>query len=274
VASLAEPLLELLGSGVKVFDLGRPMFNGMPQSPNHPPFRSVLQRRHGDHVRADGGSAASDLLVTGTHVGTHIDAFSHVSQDGKLFGGVDADESQRGGRFKEHGIDTVEPIFCRGVMLDIPASLGVDACEAAYEITAGDLQKAIDRQGTSLNKGDVALVRTGWARNWDDPIAYFGMESGVPGPAEEGAKLLASFGIRAAGADTIAFEHQAPGAGHAFLPAHRVFLVEQGIHIIETMYLEELASEQIYEFLFILAPLKLVGATGSPVRPLAVVSNQ
>jgi kynurenine formamidase len=271
---LDEPLLELVERGVTVYDLGRPMFNGMPQSPNHPAFRVVLQRRHGDHVRADGGSAASDLLVTGTHVGTHIDAFSHVSHEGKLFGDVDAEEAQRGGKFSDHGIETVEPMFCRGVLIDVPPALGIEACDAAYEITAGDLQKAIDRQDTPLQSGDVALVRTGWARRWEDPAAYFGMESGVPGPGEEGAKWLASTRIRAAGADTIAFEHQAPGAGHAMLPAHRVLLVEHGIHIIETLYLEELSQKRVYEFLFVLAPLKFVGATGSPVRPLAVVSEK
>lgn len=245
------------------------MFTGMPQSPSHPPFRIVLQRRHGDHVRADGGSAASDLLITGTHVGTHIDALSHVSQDGKLHGGVFASESQRAGSFSEHGIDAVAPMFCRGVLLDIPAALRIDSCEPAFEITPDELELALANR--SIEEGDVVLVRTGWAKRWDDPDAYFGLESGVPGVTEEGSKWLASFGIRAAGSDTIAFEHVAPGAGHSLLPVHRVFLVEHGIHIIETMYLEDLAAAEVDDFLFILSALNLVGATGSPVRPLAVV---
>ena len=253
----------------RVFDLGRPMFIGMPQSPSHPPFRIVLQRRHGDHVRADGGSAASDLLITGTHVGTHIDALSHVSQDGMLHGGVFASESQRGGSFAEHGIDAVAPMFCRGVLLDIPAALRIEACEPAFEITPDELELALGNR--SIEERDVVLVRTGWAKRWNDPDAYFGLDSGVPGVTEEGSKWLASFGIRAAGSDTIAFEHVAPGAGHAFLPVHRVLLVEHGIHIIETMFLEELAEAGPDEFLFVLSPLNLLGATGSPVRPLAVV---
>lgn len=259
---MPDSLLQLLDRGVQIFDLGRPMFNGMPQSPNHPAFRMALHRRHGDHVRADGGSAAAELLVTGGHVGTHIDALAHVSQDGKLHSGTDAGEAQRGGAFEVHGIHTVAPMFCRGVLLDIPS-------EAAYEITPDDLRAA--SEGLSIGEGDVVLIRTGWSRHWDDRDAYFGLESGVPGPGEEGAKWLASLGIRAVGADTVALEHQAPGAGHASLPAHRVFLVEHGIHIIEMMDLEELAAAAIREFLFVLAPLKLVGATGSPVRPLAVV---
>ena len=75
---MTDALLEVVERGVQVLDLGRPMFVGMPQSPNHPAFSHTLTRRHGDYVRADGGSASNDLIVTGTHVGTHIDALAHV----------------------------------------------------------------------------------------------------------------------------------------------------------------------------------------------------
>jgi kynurenine formamidase len=61
--------------------------------------------------------------------------------------------------------------------------------------------------------------------------------------------------------------------GHALLPVHRLLLVEYGVHIIEVMNLSELAAASVHEFLFVLAPLKIVGGTGSPVRPLAVVQR-
>jgi len=268
---LADALLDAIAHGARVFDLGRPLFAGMPQSPNHPRFTMALQRRHGDMVRADGGSASNEVIVTGGHVGTHIDALAHVSHDGALHGGIDASGAVAGGRFTQLGIDTVEPFVCRGVLLDIPATLGVARCEPGYEVTADDLDAAT--AGIAVDAGDVVLVRTGWGQLWDDAEAYLGAASGVPGPGEQGAKWIASRGVRAAGADTIAFEQLAPGAGHTLLPAHRVLLVENGIHIIETMALEELASAGVREFLFILSPLKLVGATGSPVRPLAVVTD-
>jgi len=114
-------------------------------------------------------------------------------------------------------------------------------------------------------------VRSGWACHWGDPDAFVGHASGVPGPGEQAAAWLASAGIRATGADTIAYEALAPGAGHARLPVHRMLLVERGIHIIETLQLEALAADGIAEFLFVAAPLKLVGGTGSPLRPLALV---
>jgi kynurenine formamidase len=267
-----DALLAAVAAGVRTYDLARPMVTGMPQSPNHPEFRLSMPRRHGDTVRDDGGSAANDLLVTGTHVGTHVDALGHVSHCGELYGGVPADEVQQGGRLSSHGVDTIRPMVCRGVLLDVPALLGVDSCAPAYEITPDDLEAATARQGTEPRPGDVVLVRSGWGRRWEDRDAYLGRESGVPGVGEAGARWLAAHSPRAAGADTIAFERLAPAAGHALLPAHRVLLVESGINIIETLDLETLAADSVHEFLFVMTPLPLVGATGSPVRPLAVVS--
>lgn len=272
-AASATSLLDVVTAGVRMFDLGRPMFVGMPQSPNHPPYWHSLPRRHGDMTRPDGGSAANDLIVTGTHVGTHIDALSHVSHDGRLFGGRDAAEAQLGGRFDELGVDTIEPFLCRGVLLDVPAATGQDACPAAYEVTPDDLDAAVERQGTDPGPGDVVLIRTGWGRRFDEGAPFVGRESGTPGVGADGARWIGDRGVRAAGAETIAFERTAPGEGHAVLPAHRILLVEHGIHIIETMALEELAAAEVHEFLFVLLPLKLVGATGSPVRPLAVVTD-
>ncbi len=266
-----ELLTSMLASGYEVHDLSRPLQVGMPQSPNHPEFRHVLVRRHGDTHREDGGSAANDLIVTGTHVGTHVDALGHVSFDGKLHGGVDADEAQRGGRFDKHGIDAFGTFFGRGVLLDVATALGWDESPAGQEITVEDLKRTAAQQGTELRPGDATLVRSGWARNWHDRELYQGQTSGVPGPGEAGATWLADQGAAVVGADTIAFEHLPPGKGHARLPAHRVLLVERGINIIETLDLEGLAEAGLHEFLFVLNPLNIVGATGAPVRPLAVV---
>lgn len=271
---MTDALMDALQKGVRAYDLGRPMFAGMPQSPNHPKYSHTLPRRHGDMVRPDGGSAANDLIVTGTHVGTHIDALAHVSQNGLLHGGADATESCISGGYQTLGVHTVEPMIRRGVLLDIPRALGLDVCEPGYEITTADLDAAAALKNVAIHNGDVVLIRSGWGRRFADGTeAYVGATTGVPGVGESGAHWLAKRGITAAGADTIAFEHLAAGAGHSLLPAHRVLLVDSGIYIIEALDLEELADAGVAEFTFILIPLKLVGATGSPVRPLAVVSD-
>ncbi|KHL11967.1 kynurenine formamidase [Mumia flava] len=267
---MTDALLQVVGSGLEVVDLGRQLRTGMPQSPNHPQFWHTLPRRHGDMVRSDGSSAANDMISTGTHVGTHIDALAHVSYQGSMYGGVDAVASGVGGKYDELGVHTIEPMIRRGVLLDVAGHLGVEHCEGGYEITVDDLEATAKRQGVVVEAGDVVLIRSGWGSKFAEGAPYVGGPSGVPGVGEDGAVWLAEHGVHAAGADTIAFERLAPGGGHALLPAHRVLLVEHGIYIIEALDLEGLAQAGWSEFTLMLVPLNIYGATGSPVRPLAV----
>lgn len=271
--SRLELLLEATAPPRRVFDLAHPMFNGMPSSPNHPGFRMALLRRHGDMVREDGGSAANELIVTGGHVGTHVDALAHVSHRGRLHGGLDAAEAQAGGTFRRLGIDQMAPIVSRGILLDVARHHGVDMLPAGYGITARDLEDASAAAEIEVSQGDVVLVRSGWGRLFPDSHRFIGLETGVPGPNEEAVRWLAERQIEATGGDTIAYEQILPGAGHRVLPGHRVLLFECGIHIVEVMNLEELADARAAVFLFVLTPLNIVGGTGSPVRPLAVVPS-
>ncbi|AZK97687.1 cyclase family protein [Streptomyces tsukubensis] len=256
---------------MRTIDLAQPLRRGMPQSPNHPPFRMALERRHGDLLRPDGGSAANEIIVMGGHVGTHVDALAHVSQDGLLYGGLrPADISDHLG-FDALGIDTFEPYVGRALLLDIAAVHGVPVLPAGYEITPGDLERAA--AGLEPRPGDVLLIGTGWSRHWADATAFIGREQGVPGPGEAAGRWLAGHRPRAVGGETIAFEHLAPGQGHATLPVHRILLVESGVNIVETMKLDELLDSGVREFTLVLNPLPVVGATGAPVRPLALLPD-
>ncbi|MEV6072483.1 cyclase family protein [Nocardia sp. NPDC052001] len=271
--SAQDPLVRAVQGGVRLIELGQPFFTGMPCSPNHPGFRMTLARRHGDLIRPDGGSAAAEIIVTGGHVGTHIDALSHVSQNGMLHGGVDALAAQQGGVFTEHGAEQLPGFVCRGILLDIAGLHDTDVLPGGYEVTVRDLERAAEYAGVRVEPGDVVLIRTGWSRGFDDPPTYLGTATGVPGVGIAGAQWLAAHGISATGADTTAYECLAPGAGHSVLPVHRVLLVESGIYILEHLALEALAAQRLHEFVFVLAPLRIVGGTGSPVRPLAAVSR-
>jgi kynurenine formamidase len=271
--STTDALLAAVGSGVRIVELGHPFFTGLPCSQNHPGFRMTLIRRHGDMVRPDGGSAANEIIVTGGHVGTHVDALSHVSHDGLMHGGVDAAASQTGGRFQQLGAEHTPALMTRGVLLDVAATKGVDVLPAGYGVTAQDLADAADRAGVQVRRGDVALVRTGWARHFGDPATYLGQSDGVPGAAPDAGQWLADAGIVTAGADTTAFEQIQPGAGHSVLPVHRILLVEAGIHILEHLNLEEASAQGLTEFVFVMAPLRIVGGTGSPIRPFAALAS-
>ena len=272
VRTTTDALLDAISGGIRLVELGQPFFTGMPCSPNHPGFRMTLIRRHGDMVRADGGSAANEIIVTGGHVGTHVDALSHVSHDGVMYGGVDAAEAQVGGSFRELGAEHTPAFLRRGVLLDVAATLGVDVLAPGQGVGAAELQAALDRCGTDLRPGDVALVRTGWARHFRDAERYLSRADGVPGVTPDGGRWLVDAGVSATGSDTTAFEQIPAGAGHSVLPVHRILLVENGIHIIEHLALEEASAAGLTEFTFVMAPLRIVGGTGSPVRPLAAVS--
>ncbi|MFI6457739.1 cyclase family protein [Streptosporangium amethystogenes] len=258
--------------GSRIVDLAQPMRTGMPQSPNHPRFRMVIERRHGDMVREDGGSAANEVILTGGHVGTHVDALGHVSQDGYVHGEVEAAGIQSHQGLSRLGIETFTPYVGRGVLLDVTAVHGVDVLPPGYEVTPEDLEAATHKAGVRPRAGDAVLIGTGWSREWDRPARFMGEEGGVPGPGPDAARWLVEQGVAVAGGETIAFEHIAAGRGHSTLPVHRILLVEAGVHIVETMRLTELLSLGTPEFLLILNPLPIVGATGAPVRPLAVLA--
>lgn len=253
-------LLETL-AGARVYDLAQPYFTGMPHFPTHPPFLFGLTKQHGDMVGPAGNSSAADAIALGSHVGTHIDALCHFSCGGKLHGGVDVAPVQSYvSGLREYSVDTIPPILRRGVLLDLA---GGGPLAADCEITPEMLARA---QRCEIRPGDVVVLRTGWAQFFEDAHRFVN-DTRNPGPGIAGARWLSERGIFAAGSDTVGFE-KLPASS---MPVHVHLLVESGIHIIENLNLEELAADGVSEFMFAGAPLKLRGATGAPIRPLALV---
>ena len=114
-------------------------------------------------------------------------------------------------------------------------------------------------------------MRTGNARRWEDAERYLA----GPGVAAGASYWLADRRVLAVGADNVAWD--VPGVKDpelgCTLPGHLILLARRGVYIIENLVLEELAAARVYSFDFVCTPLKFVGATGSPVRPVAVVSG-
>jgi kynurenine formamidase len=257
-----------LAASAKVYDLAQSYFVGMPHHPAHPPFLFSLVKQHGEYVGPTGNSSASDAIAMGSHVGTHIDALCHFSCGGKLYEGAEAAPAQSyAGGLRKFSIDTIPPIVRRGVLLDIASHHGAAPLPRDFEITPEHLETAIQSQSVEIRAGDVVLLRTGWATYFEDPAKFISEVHG-PGPAISGAEWLSARGIYAAGSDTVAFE-KVPDPS---MPVHVHLLVESGIHIIECLNLEELAAAKAYEFLFVALPLKIRGATASPIRPIALVA--
>jgi kynurenine formamidase len=245
---------ELLSA--RVYDLEQPRYAGAPVWPAHEPGVLLsLHRRHEHDL--DGRTSASALLVMTEHSGTHIDALCHQAYGGRLYGGVEVTSRvQTSTGFTSLGIDTVAPIVRRGVLLDVA---GVEA------VTAWDLERAA--AGIELRPGDVVLVRLGCGALWADRAAF--MAAG--GVTADASRWLAARRPFAVGADNMAWDlPDEPDPELGLLPGHTILIVQEGIHIIEALYLEELAQDGVREFGFVCLPLKLRGGTGSPVRPIAL----
>lgn len=259
-----QSLLELIATA-KVYDLAQPYFVGMPHHPVHPPFLFSLTKMHGDYVMPNGGSSTSEAMALGGHLGTHMDALCHFSCGGKLHGGHDVKSAQSYNGMQQLSVDTLAPVLRRGILLDIAGQQQAASLPASFEVTPEHMEAAARAQGVEIKPGDVVLLRTGWGAFFED-VPRFESQMHGPGPGEAGARWLSSKGIFAAGSDTINFEF----VPSRTMPVHIHLLVESGIHIIECLNLEQLAAGHIYEFVFVAAPLKIRGGTGSPIRPFAL----
>ena len=203
---------------------------------------------------------------------THIDALCHVAYRGLLYNG------RQQGTVTEKGaaINTIDVLadglVGRGVLLDVPRVRGVPWLEPGEHVSRGDLEAAEREQGVTVAEGDILLVRTGHAGrlgalgSWDTATSKAGLHpSAMPFVAERGVAALGSDG----NSDT------APSSteGVAF-PIHVLAINAMGLHLLDYLQLEDLraACEQTgrWAFLFVAAPLRVAGGTGSPLNPIAI----
>lgn len=274
-------ILSKINSG-KTYDLSVDYFVGMPSfhALGDPGYQYWLTHTpHGTIVDNPNGmgeamnrkvSYTGDAISMYTHMGTHIDALNHFGLNGKIWNGFTPEEHLGDKGWKKTGAETIPPIIARGVMIDVKSSKGT--LPANYRITAKDLQDALKKQRVGLEPGDVVVIRTGQAEFYQDADQYL---DNYPGISLDAVKwLIEDQGIMLLGADNLSFEAFPPEREDNWVPVHTYLLAEKGVMFIEQMYLEELANDEVYEFAFIAASLKLKGASGSPMRPIALpISN-
>jgi kynurenine formamidase len=253
---------------MRTIDLEQPRYPDAPSFAAHRPgFEYFLHRRH--EAGLGSRTSASGVIVSAEHSGTHIDALCHQAVDLQMHGGCDVTAANQGPHgFAEMGVETIAPIFARGVLLDVAAAAGVERLENGHLVGAEELAAAERAAGVELGEGDVAVVRTGNGAVFADADDYLH----GPGVGADGARWLAERKPVAVGADNVAFDvpgNDDPELGT--LPCHVVLIVRAGIYIVENLDLEELAGLGVPEFLFVCLPLKMRGVTGSPVRPVALV---
>ncbi|MFN8562831.1 MAG: cyclase family protein [Anaerolineae bacterium] len=272
-------LIGLIRTG-RVYSLAVVHYAGMPAPEPMVSYTIAPHLRHGDQDVLRPASAAAEVISMSIHVGTHIDALCHIGEQQDAAGNPSADGDVRlyagenatvraadyaDFRGQRHlTIAEMPPIVTRAVLVDVAGSLGVDVLPDAYSISADEIRAALGQQGTTVTPGTAVLIRTGFYRHlasgnpaYRDAIAGIGLEA---------AQWLHAQGMILAGADNMTVE-ALPPAQH---PVHRYLLVHNGVTHLENLYLEELAANRVYEFLLIVTPLRLTGATGSWVHPIAI----
>lgn len=242
----------------------------------NPPFAIGLHSSHKETAGAiPGGIAyAEDMMFfSGQHGAPTIDALGHISNNGKLFGGLDAAANESPAGLLALGIEVYpkDKFINRAVLLDVARFKNVEALDAGQEITAEDLQATAKAQGVEIQAGDSVLIRTGFGKYFEsDRAKYSGLR---PGPGEAAARWLASKKIFLTGDDQMSYE-VVPQKGTVF-PCHRILIADSGIYLVENLNLEELskalAEAKVYEFALVINPPRLRGATGAPVNAFAII---
>ena len=220
-------------AAAQVFDLEQPRFAGMPIHPAHKPgYFYALHRRHRDSYRPKQHGPRSGASGILTMV--------------------------------EHSGTHIDALCHQACDLRLHGGIAVEDVERTDGYTA----LGAETMRPLLGRG-VLLVRTGYGTRWTDEAAYLN----AAGVSKSGNMWVADKQVSAVGADNMAWDamQERDPDTNMTLFGHVHLLVTHGIHIIENLNLEELASAGHREFCFVGIPLKLRGATGSPIRPLALV---
>jgi kynurenine formamidase len=248
-----------------------PHLKGRPL-PQH--FMSVdgADYEAGVKLPAGGRGIADDALMVSPHgTTTHMDALCHMWTGKQIYNGHASSRIRSYGATR-CGMENVEGVVTRGILFDVPAYRGVDVLDPADRITVADLEAMSARAGVTVGQGDAIIIRTGWPTVFaQSPERYW---AGEPGLSSEAARWLAARDIALVASDNSAISGlNVEGRADETLEddIHMIFLWRHGIYLIEMLWLEELAAAGQPTFLFVVAPLKIVGGTGSPVNPLAVL---
>lgn len=204
---------------------------------------------------------------------THLDALAHVNENGVFYNGYrpDPEEIKRANRHVKNGIHNLKNgVITRGVLMDIPRLKGVPYLEQGTPIYVEDLEAWEKKAGVKVGPGDALLVRTGvWTlRKKIGPFPR-GRSARDAGLDPSVIPWLKQREIAILGSDHPQYVSPSsiPGAAHDFA------LLYLGIHLIDNADLEALAeaaaARRRWDFLLTMAPIPVVGGTGSPINPIA-----
>ncbi len=252
----------LIRSG-KVYSLAIPLRANAPIWPTRHKNWHIATYRN---TQGPGPGSAEDVLMMHTHGTTHIDALCHVFRDGRMYNGYSTAETISSQGAERNSISNVDVIATRGVLLDFPRYYGVSHLAADHAITPQEIEAVAAAQHVAIGCGDALLLRTGFMQVWTEDEKAF--DRAQPGVNLASAQWAGERELVLLGADNSAVEVFPTTPP---LPVHQEFIRDQGGYLLELLNLDELARDQVYEFMFVAAPLRIERGLGSPVNPIALV---
>jgi|HubBroStandDraft_4_1064222.scaffolds.fasta_scaffold00453_7 kynurenine formamidase len=268
-----------------VFSCAAPLDDRGPVYPGRLPPKHMMSVSGSDYEAGQRGMGsdpeggikfADDYLFAALQCSTQWDALSHAWYGTELYNGFSQREIRGTTGARRLGIEKMYKHFVgRGILLDVVRALDAgERLQPGYAITAEDLNRATQQTGLSVESGDIVLVRTGhlpWFYTLKDKSEFW---KGAPGLGRSTTQWLQDHGVSAVALDNIAAEVQPAESEGGILPLHGVLIRDLGMTIGEMFHLEELAADcqkdGVYEFLFVGQPLRITGAVGSPINPLAI----
>jgi kynurenine formamidase len=260
---------KLIKTGEKI-ELGQVLNASMPNFTGRS-YKMTSKRIYlgGNVIGANRLTANEEVLDAEIgQVGTQFDGFTHIGHEDSFYNCFKFADIATPSGFTKLGVQNVGTLFTRGVLIDVAAYKGVEMLGDTYEITAADLEGALQRQGLTLQPGDAVLINTGWGK-------LFGVDNARsvksnPGIGIQAAEWLIAKDPILIGSDDWAVEVVPNPNPQLAFPIHQIALTFNGVHLLENMKLDELAGKRAYEFAFIVQPLKIQGGTGSTVAPVAL----
>jgi kynurenine formamidase len=257
--------IKLIKAG-EVIELAHPLNSSIPLGARH---FDLYTKRNTPHVGSNRFSYNEELVVAEMgQVGTDLDGLAHIMHDGSLYNCFKAEDVATSTGFTKLGVEKVGALFTRGVLIDVAKYKGVEMLGDTYEITVADLEGALNKENVALQPGDAVIIHTGWGTLYGRDNARYGRSN--PGIGLKAAEWLIARDPVLLGADVPPVEVRPNPDPTLAGQIHQLAQVVNGIHFLENLKLDELAAKGVYEFAFIVQPLKLQGASGSTVSPIAV----